>query len=128
MDDDRHLSNLPRVSGLHPVVYKTLAGSVVWTVGALFALFSDNSETRLQLAVVAVFAAAFVGVPLWLMRISKVEPDPRHLPFGEWVNTRFEIAGGSVKAGEAALLVLLAPLSCALGLTAFAFIRLVIAS
>ena len=124
MHEDRRLSNVPRVSELHPVVYKALAGCVVWSVAALWVLFSREPEMTLQLAVVTAFAAAFVGIPLWLRHLSMTQPASKHLPFAEWSNARFEIVGGTIAAGEAALLVLLAPLSCAIGLTAISIIRL----
>ncbi|MGE5537063.1 MAG: hypothetical protein ACM30I_00480 [Gemmatimonas sp.] len=128
MHDEARFSNVPRVTELHPVITNILAGSVVWTVAAMAALFSTDAETSLQLAVVGGFAAAFVGFPLWLARIGATRATaPKPLPFREWIHTRFEILGGTVAAGEAALLVLLAPVSLAAGLTVASVIRFVVA-
>ncbi|HTI88272.1 MAG TPA: hypothetical protein VL966_16840 [Alphaproteobacteria bacterium] len=128
MQDDARFSNVPRVGELHPVIYEVLAGSVVWTVVALTALFSTDSETSLMLAVVGGFAAAFVGIPLWLRKIARSKrAQSKPLPFREWIHARFEVLGGTMAAGEAALLVLLAPVSLAMGLTVASVIRLYIA-
>ena len=124
-DDDPRLSNVPRVTALHPVVYRALAGCVVWTVGAFWVLFSRESETMFQIAVVTFFAAAFVATPYWMRHIAtQGKPATQHLPLSEWRHARFETAAGTVAAGEAAMLVLLAPLACAIGLTAVSALHL----
>ncbi|HET9149908.1 MAG TPA: hypothetical protein VFO61_05440 [Alphaproteobacteria bacterium] len=110
-DDDPRFSNAPRVSGLHPVVYRTLAGCVVWWVGALWLLFSHDSETAFQIAAVTFFAASFVAMPWSLRRIAMAgKPAVQYPPFSEWRHARFETASGSMSAGDAAFLVLLAPI------------------
>jgi hypothetical protein len=128
MHEEARFANVPRVTELHPAVRWTLLGSVVWTVAALVALFSTDPETSMTLGVVGGFATAFVGIPLWLRAISRTKAvAPRPLPLHEWIHARFELLDGTVAAGEAALLVLLAPVSLAIGMTVAAVIRLIIA-
>lgn len=124
-DDDPRFSNAPRVSGLHPVVYRVLAGCVVWTVAALWLMFSGNSETNFQIAAVTFFGAAFILIPFSMSRIAGAAKAPaRYQPFSEWRHNRFETASGTMSAGNAAFLVLLAPLGCASMFTVICALRL----
>jgi hypothetical protein len=129
MQDDARHSNLPRVSELYPAIYRVLTGSLVWTVASFAALFSTNAEASFQTAIVAACGAAFVAVPYWLRHIrSMATPQPRPLPLREWLEARFEIAGGTIAAREAAMLVLLAPVTLAIALTIISVIRAVVAA
>jgi hypothetical protein len=124
-DDDLRLSNVPRVTGLHPVVYRALAGCVLWSVGALWIFFTRNSETAFQIVAVTFFAIAFVAMPWSLWRIATAgKPAVQYPPFSEWRHARFETASGSMTAGSAAMLVLLAPLAVASMITVISALRL----
>src|SRR5690348_3750325 len=104
-DDDPRFSNAPRVSGLHPVVYRALAGCVLWSVGALWLMFSGNSETNFQIAAVTFFGAAFIAIPLSMSRIAIAgKGASRYPPFSEWRHARFDTASGPMSAGRAAFL------------------------
>jgi hypothetical protein len=130
MHDEARFSNLPRVSALHPAIYKALTGSLVWTVGSFAALFSTGREPAFMVALVAFCGAAFLAVPYWLKHIAQAgagAPEPRALPLREWLDARFEIAGGTVAAREAAALILLAPVTLAAALTIISVIRAVVA-
>jgi hypothetical protein len=130
MHDEARYSNLPRVAALHPAVYRALTGSLVWTVASFAALFSTDGEAAFNVGLVAFCGAAFLAVPYWLKHIAdagRIAPEPRPLPLREWLDARFEIPGGTVAAREAAMLILLAPVTLAAALTAISVIRFVVA-
>lgn len=113
-----HRRNVPTESGLHPVVYKALAGCVVWIVAATFLFFGRDSYAALQLAIVAFFCAAFLLVPFILWAIWHRENPQQMTPdFKTWSSHELQTASGPVEAREAAIMVLLAPMSVAMGIT-----------
>lgn len=113
-----HRRNVPAELGLHPAVYKALAGCVIWIVAATLLFFGRDSYAALQLAIVAFFCAAFLLVPFALWAIWHRE-NPQHKAPGlkQWASHELQTASGPVEGREAAIMILLAPMSVALGIT-----------
>jgi hypothetical protein len=113
----RSRSNRPQWLDLHPAVYRLLVGSAVWVFLAIWVSFSHSAYTALQLGVVAVFLAVFIGVPVTLARLAKRPRPAGTASFAEWRAGDLETHTGPVAAGEAAVMVMIAPAACAAGLT-----------
>lgn len=127
MRDDRMRTNRARTTALHPVVYKTMIGCVVLLVGAAWAFLGREGDSALSAAVVTAFALAAVLTPLWLWRLSRRRAGAR-TSFREWTDSEFECADGRVEARDAAIMVLIAPLAVAVGLSALFVIALLVAT
>jgi hypothetical protein len=106
---------------LHPGVYAVLAVNVLWMVAACWIFFSQDLYTALQVAVVTFFAAAFMLTPLCLWRLSG-QTEKSDLTYREWSEGELDVLDGPVEAKHAALMVLLAPMAGAVGITAIGFV------
>jgi hypothetical protein len=107
-------SNRPQWLALHPTVYRLLIGSVAALFVAVWIPFSHSDYAALQLAVVALFLVMFVGVPWVMARFSRAER-PDRTTFGEWRSGDLDIHTGPIAAGEAALMIMIAPAAVLLG-------------
>lgn len=116
------LSNRPQWLALHPAVYKLLIGSVAAMFLAVWVFFSQGAYTKLQLAIVAVFLVMFVGVPWVLARLTQSRPQPHGPSFGDWRAGDLSIHTGPIPAGEATLMILIAPAAVVLGIAAISAI------
>lgn len=110
-------SNRPQWLDLHPAVYRLLIGSVVWLFVALWLCFGHDAYTALQLGIVAAFLAVFTGVPAVMARLAKRKSQSGQVTFAEWRGGDLDTYTGPVAAGEAALMVVIGPVACVLGLT-----------
>jgi len=120
--------NIPQHVDLHPAVYRMLAGSVLWMVLAVWLAFGADAYTALQLAVVVVFAMAFVLTPLCLSRFSVARRAPQTTGFRDWLDHDFDTYTGPVRTRDATVMILVAPLAGAVGLSAIGFIAWLAAS
>jgi hypothetical protein len=112
-------------SGLHPAVYVALVTcALAMAVGAwLFGL--GASGYGLAFAVVGFFAAVAVATPLILMRFMRKREATRDTSLREWSHGDLEIFGGKrVPSREALAMVLIGPLSGAVGLAVLALIAM----
>jgi hypothetical protein len=115
--------NIPTERGLHPAVYGALIGCTVWILAAFWIFFGHDTYTGLQLAVSTFFCAMFVGVPVCLWQISRAAAsDAGRTKWREWASHEFETIYGPVEGGQAAVMVLLAPVAIALGITSVSLI------
>jgi hypothetical protein len=92
-------------------IWRAFFASWMALLAAFIIIFGVSSETRFVLGVVCVFAAAFLGVPLTLLRLTRR---------GTTQNRRavVSILTGQCKASEAALQIVLLPLVLCAGLIA----------
>jgi uncharacterized membrane protein YhiD involved in acid resistance len=103
---------------VHPVVRRLGIGAILWTVAAIWILFNHSYYGVLLFGVVTLLVVVFVAVPWLLFRLGRRD-DTSGPSFREWMDSDFDTASGPVNAREAAVLILLVPLSIALGMTAF---------
>lgn len=116
--------NSPVETGLHPAVYGGLLGCLVWLAAAVWLAFGADRYTALQLAIATFLSVMFAVVPFWLSRMPRAEATPTTPQplLRDWAEHDFITASGPVEGKHAAIMVLLAPASVALGLTATAAI------
>jgi hypothetical protein len=125
-----HGRNAPLHLSLHPAIPRILVGCIVWLCAALWIAFAHDSYAALQIAVVVVFAAVFVGMPLVLNRLSKKGQAPgaaaetAPMSFREWLRGDFQMGDHAVPAREAAAMILLVPVACTIGLSVMAGLAL----
>jgi len=123
MNRSSHGANRRRSENVHPVVARLGIGSIVWTLAAIWILFSRSYYGVLVFGVVTFLVGIFVALPWLLFRFDRDEPAPG-LRFRHWLEGDFETANGPIDAREAAALILLVPLSIAIGMTAFGVLAL----
>jgi hypothetical protein len=114
--------NVPQHADLHPRVYGMLAGSVLWMVLAAWLAFGSDGYTALQLVVVVGFALAFLLTPFCLSRLAPARAARDATPFRDWLDHDFETNTGTVRTRDAAVMILVAPLAGAIGLTAIGLV------
>ena len=108
--------------GLHPAVYRVMAGLAVWFVVSVWALFDQSAYTGWILTVVSGFVLISLGLPIILACVRREEPDhatrdPQ--PLRRWAGGVFEVWQGRLGGTEAMLQVLLPIAAVAFGMTAF---------
>jgi hypothetical protein len=111
-------TNRPQWLALHSFVYRLLIGSVVGLFAAVWVFFSSVDYTAFQLAIVGVFLVMFAGVPWMLARMSEPRPLSSKTSFSEWREGDLTIHTGALPAGEAALMIMIAPAACLIGIVA----------
>jgi hypothetical protein len=104
---------------VHPVIKRLGIATVLWTVAAIWILFSHSYYGILLFGVVTFLVLIFLAVPWLLPRLGRRRDDTPGPTFREWADSDFDTASGPVDAREAAVLILLVPLSIAVGMTAF---------
>jgi hypothetical protein len=117
-------TNRRRSVSVHPVVTRLGIGTIVWTLGAIWVLFSRSYYGVLLFGVVTFLVGIFVALPWLLFRFDRKSADPSAPSFRSWLDGDFETASGPMDAREAAVLILLVPLSIAVGMTAFGVLAL----
>lgn len=104
---------------VHPVIRQLGIATILWTVAAIWILFSHSYYGILLFGVVTFLVGIFVAVPWLLSRLGRRRRDTRAPTFKEWTDSEFDTASGPIDAREAAVLILLVPISIAVGMTAF---------
>lgn len=122
-----HRSNRPRWANLHPAVYFTLiACALAMAVGVwLFAV--GGPHYGLVFAVVGFFAVVAIVIPSVLARFTQRRETFRHGSLGEWTHGELEIYDHQrISAPSALTMILIGPLSGAIGLAAIGLIAIVL--
>src|SRR5688572_16444923 len=107
---------------MHPLVFKAIAGLLVWVVIAAWA-FVGGGYSFLALGVVTVFALGLILIPLSMWHIWHTHDDPARPrwpkeSFRAWAAHDVDICQGRLKGSEAAITALLPVVAVALGMTA----------
>ena len=118
MSHDTSRRNRRQSLDVHPVIRRLGIGTILWTVAAIWILFNHSYYGVLLFGVVTLLVAVFVAVPWLLFRLGRRD-DASEQSFRDWMDSDFDTASGPVDAREAAVLILLVPLSIAVGMTAF---------
>jgi hypothetical protein len=129
MSATRKLLNVPINRNLHPNAYALLAATVLWITLVAWIFFGHDAYTALQLAVVMVFTIAFIVTPLALWHLSAARGGKRDEAgsLSDWLVGEFDICTGSVPGAHALVMVLLAPMACAVGFTIVSLIARLVA-
>jgi hypothetical protein len=118
MSHDASRRNRRQSLYVHPVVRRFGIGTILWTVAAIWILFNHSYYGVLIFGVVTLLVMVFVAIPWLLFHLGRRD-DTSEPSFREWMDSDFDTASGPVDAREAAVLILVVPLSIALGMTAF---------
>lgn len=95
-------------------IWRIFFASWIALIAAFILIFGVSSEVRFVLGVVCAFAAAFFGVPIILLRMTRRTRVKRQ-------SAAVQTLTGVLKAQEAALQIVLLPLVLLAGLIAIAF-------
>jgi len=117
-----HGANRPLWDHVHPAVRHIALGLIVWTLGAVWVLFSHSYYGPLLYGVVTLLVGFFVLLPMILLRMGPQDQGPSS-SFHTWLNGRFDTATGPIEAREAAVMILLIPMAVAVGMTALGLIE-----
>src|SRR6185437_10323470 len=103
--------------GLHPLVYKVLAGLAVWFVLSVWVLFDRGPYMPLTIAAITGFFIVVVAIPtlIWLTgRKSKKSERPpaqeasfQEASFHDWTHGEFQTRTGPLSGRAAATQILL---------------------
>ena len=114
--------------GLHPMLYKTIAGLALWFALSAWLLFSGTDYTSLTFAVVTLFFLIAILVPtaIWqTWRRHSADASPARNPtvrLSDWTAGTFETWQCRLSGSEAAVQVLLPIAAVALGLMAIGIV------
>ncbi len=118
-----------RSNEMHPVIYKAIVAVAFWMLLAVWSFFSDSGYTGLILATITAFTVIVVAIPyelwrLWRRSRNSLEEgrEAPARPFRDWLKGELNIWQGSLRASDAAILVLTPLLAGAIGMTIFAII------
>jgi hypothetical protein len=117
--------------GLHPYVYVGIAALVVWFVLAVWWSFAADGYADYILAIISGFILTFVSFALLLSRVSQGD-DPAaddttsRRSFRRWATREFDTWQYRLKAGNAAVEVLLPIAAIAFGMTAIGIVAHVV--
>ncbi len=109
---------------LHARVYTTLIALALWTALWVWS-FVGGGETDYLLFIVSGFIGVVIALQLILMRVRRADNvigdghSDRALSFYDWARGQFETERGRMRAGEAALLILLPIAAAAIGMMTF---------
>jgi type VI protein secretion system component VasK len=131
--DNPNHANPPATSALHSWVYLALIGLALWMVLWVWS-FVGNGETDYILFIVTGFIVTVVALQVVLMRVRRADKTSDSTAqvsatqdnatkgvasFREWAHGLFEAERSRMRAGEAALLILLPIAAAAIGMMAF---------
>lgn len=123
--ENRNEENAPATGALHSWVYTALIGLALWMVLWAWS-FVGSGEVDYILFIVTGFICTVVGLQLVLMRVRRADKtisgDTSHssaASFRDWARGLFVAERSRLRAGEAALLILLPIAAAALGMMAF---------
>jgi hypothetical protein len=125
MDRERIGANRPAVRSVHRAVVRLALGAMIWSVLAVWILFSHSYYGILLFGVVTFLVGVFVVLPWVLSRFNRRrEPTADTAQtFREWREGEFETGSGPVDARDAAIMILLIPMAVAVGFTAIGLLE-----
>ena len=117
-------------SSLHPWVYATLIGLVLWFVLWIWS-FAGAGVTDYLLVIVSGFFLVVVALTLILLRVghnddNEAKADDKPESFHNWAASDFDTYTGRLSGFQAATLVLLPIAAAAFGMTAFGIAFLIV--
>ncbi len=126
--DDRIVSD-----GLHPLIYKALAGLALWLVVSAWIAFDGQGYVSFLLVVVTGFFIIAAAIPYLLWRVwHNHSPDEASgdakVAFSTWWSGELDTWQGRVEGWDAAVEILLPLGAAAVGMTAIGLVFRIIAA
>lgn len=119
-------------SDLHPAIYKTAAGLVLWFGIAAWLLFASSDYQKFDLVMVSFVMLAAVSIPSIVlatrrhfMRTHMHAEDTAPHSLHAWLAGDFETWQARIPAGEAAVQILLPLAAVSIGLTVLGIVRII---
>jgi hypothetical protein len=115
----------PSHDGLHPAIYKTLAGLVLWLIISVWIFFSRGQYMALNVVPVSGILIVMVGIPfiIWSSwRRQRLDQPPGSESFRDWTRDKFQTSTGPLSGREAATLILLPIVAVSVGMTIFGLV------
>jgi hypothetical protein len=119
---ERYGANRPLWEHVHPAIRRIALGLIIWTVGAVWVLFSHSYYGPLLYGVVTLLVGLFVILPMILFRIGRRGTE-RSPSFADWLHGQLDTASGPIDGRDAAIMILLVPMAVAVGMTALGLIE-----
>ena len=123
--------NRPVFDHIHPRIYASAVGLVVWYALSAWILFDRQDDIGLPLMMVSVLLLMAVLIPLALALVWRkyrpAEPAPGATSFREWRAGDFAVWGTRLRASDAVIDLLLPLAAVAFGLTAIGIVFLICA-
>jgi hypothetical protein len=119
--------NTPVSQGLHPLVYKSVAGLALWFVLSVWVLFNRGPYMVLSIAAITGFFIIVVAIPTVIWLTWRKSTRGATLPgqersFLDWSHREFQTWTGPLSGREAATQVILPIAAVSLGITAFGLV------
>ncbi|HEX5507900.1 MAG TPA: hypothetical protein VFX37_05290 [Pseudolabrys sp.] len=113
--------------GLHPLVYKGIAGLALWFVLSVWVLFDRGPYMLLTIAAITGFFIIVVAIPFFIWLTWRKSTGARPLPgqqrtFQNWTHGEFQTWTGPLSGREAATQIILPIAAVSLGITAFGLV------
>jgi hypothetical protein len=113
--------------GLHPLIYKALAGLALWLVVSAWVGFDGQGYVSLLLVVVAGFFLIAAAIPYLLWRVWRnnspgASTGDTPVTFSAWWSGEFDTWQGRVEGWDAAVEILLPLGAAAIGMTAIGLV------
>ncbi len=102
---------------LPPAVYRTVIVAFAWMILAAWLAFGGATGTDLDLAVATVLCTVFLAIPVILRRTATNQLQKSHRLAKQFLESRVDIATGTVSGTEVWLQVVLIPVALALAAT-----------
>ena len=98
-------------------VYRTVVFAFVWMMLAAWLAFGGAAGTDLDLAIATVLCTVFLGIPILLYRTARNRLQRTNQNSKQFLESRVDIATGTISGTEAWLEVILIPIALALAAT-----------
>ena len=124
----QHWPSHPRVQeSLHPLVYRSMIALTIWLVLSVWAFFDRGAYVGLTLAVVTVFFAIAVAIPVliwktWQHNAPAEETREPTESFAAWTSQIFATWTGVLSGREAAMQILLPIAAVSIGMFIFGLV------
>ena len=125
----------PCTARLHPWIFRTVIGFVLWMIlaawgfSATWSAGPQEAYTGLVLAVASYLCLVVVGIVYAMTSITRHSPDPARRDdtpskdsFHEWTSREIEVSDGHQRGSHVAIDILLAPAAVAVGMTALVLV------
>ncbi|MHB1219210.1 MAG: hypothetical protein ACYC1L_13535 [Alphaproteobacteria bacterium] len=111
-----------RFVAVHPAVFWAGTAMAAGMSLAVVAFLGRDGQLDYLIGIVALFTLVSLSLPFLLARLAR--SGRQGVPFPRWRRGELEIFTGRMRASEAALLILIAPLASVVGLAALCLIAL----
>jgi hypothetical protein len=114
-----YVADAPSIPGSEfpRVVYASIGAAFVWMFAAAWLAFGTNTGTDLDLVIIGVLFAVFLGIPVILARVARLWWRMPQSPQKPFLSSHVDTATGDMPAGQAWIEVLIIPGALALAAT-----------